>query len=292
MKHPKIIAGCLLSLAVAVSSNVQAVPDSGQDNRIEWNLKQNWPTAGKTLDMVHSLDGKFVYILSDKPSVQVFNNQGQLLGTIPVEDGVSAIDIAPQGEMLYLINNKTQTFSAVGVSFVAEIDTAGSPVKGPDDAPVTMVLFTDFECPYCSKIVPLLDQVLERNSQTVKLVFKNMPLNFHKMAQPSARAALAAQEQGKFWEFHDRLFSAQNSLGKETFLKIARDLNLDIQKFQQDMASPKIQAQINKDLMAAEKAGVNGTPTVFINGRLLKERSPEGFQAIINDELQKLGEKK
>lgn len=292
MKHPKILAGCLLTLAVAVSANVQAVPASGQDNRIEWNLKQNWPTAGKTLDMVHSLDGKFVYILSDKPSVQVFNNEGQLLGTIPVEDGVSAIDIAPQGEMLYLINNKTQTFSAVGVSFVAEIDITGSPEKGPADAPVTMVLFTDFECPYCSKIVPLLDQVLEKNSQTVKLVFKNKPLNFHKMAQPSARAALAAHEQGKFWEFHDRLFSAQNSLSKETFYKIARDLNLDIEKFEQDMASPKIQAQINKDLMASEKAGVSGTPTVFINGRLLKERSPAGFQAIIDDELRKLGENK
>jgi protein-disulfide isomerase len=140
--------------------------------------------------------------------------------------------------------------------------------------------------------LPLLEQVLERNPQTVKLVFKNMPLKFHKMAQPSARAALAAQEQGKFWEFHDRLFSAQNSLSKETIYKIAQDLNLDIQKFEQDIASPKIQAQINKDLMAAEKAGVSGTPTVFINGRLLKERSPEGFQAIINDELKKLGEKK
>jgi protein-disulfide isomerase len=222
----------------------------------------------------------------------VFSSQGQLLGTIPVEDGISAIDIAPQGEMLYLINNKTQTFSAIGVSFVADIDITGSPVKGPADAPVTMVLFTDFECPYCSKIVPLLEQVLERNSQTVKLVFKNMPLKFHKMAQPSARAALAAQEQGKFWEFHDRLFEAQSTLSKETINKIALDLNLDIQKFEQDMASPKIQAQINQDLMAAEKAGVTGTPTVFINGRLLKERSPVGFQTIIDDELKKLGEKK
>ena len=145
MKHPKILAGCLLTLAVAVSTNVQAVPDSGQDNRIEWNLQQNWPTAGKTLDMVHSLDGKFVYILSDEPSVQVFNNQGQLLGTIPVEEGASAIDIAPLGEMLYVINNKTQTFSAVAVSFITDIDISGSPFKGPVDAPVTIALFTDFE---------------------------------------------------------------------------------------------------------------------------------------------------
>jgi hypothetical protein len=145
MEHPKLFAGCLFTLIIAFGSNAPAVPDSGQDNRIEWNLQQNWPAAGKTLDMVHSLDGKLVYILNDKQAVQVFNSQGQLQGSIPVEDGVSAIDIAPQGEMLYLINNKTQTFSAVGVSFITDIDITGSPFKGPADAPVTIALFTDFE---------------------------------------------------------------------------------------------------------------------------------------------------
>jgi hypothetical protein len=145
MEHPKLFAGCLFTLIIAFGGNAPAVPYSGQNNRVEWNLQHNWPTAGKTLDMVHSLDGKFVYILSDKQTVQVFNSQGQLQGTIPVEDGVSAIDIAPQGEMLYLINNKTQSFSAVGVSFITDIDIAGSPFKGPADAPVTIALFTDFE---------------------------------------------------------------------------------------------------------------------------------------------------
>ncbi len=145
MKHPNFFVGGLLLLILTSGANALAVPDSGQDNRIEWKMQQNWPTAGKTLDMVHSLDGKFVYILNDKQLVQVFNNQGQLQGSIPVEEGVTAIDIAPQGEMLYLINNKNQTFSAIGVSFIVDIDTAGSPFKGPDGAPVTIALFTDFE---------------------------------------------------------------------------------------------------------------------------------------------------
>ncbi len=130
---------------MASGANVLAVPDSGQDNRIEWNVLQHWPTAGKTLDMVHSLDGKFVYLLNDKQTVQVFNSQGQLQGSIPVEEGVTAIDIAPQGELLYLINNKNQTFSSVGVSFIVDVDITGSPFKGPADAPVTITLFTDFE---------------------------------------------------------------------------------------------------------------------------------------------------
>lgn len=145
MKFTKLYAGCFISLLLASGANALAVSDSGQDNRIEWNVLQKWPTVGKTLDMVHSLDGKFVYILNDKQVVQVFNNQGQLQGTIPVEEGVSAIDIAPQGEMLYLINNNNQTFSSIAVSFIVDIDISGSPFKGPADAPVTIALFTDFE---------------------------------------------------------------------------------------------------------------------------------------------------
>jgi len=145
MTIPKVYAGCLISLILASGANALAVPDSGKDNRVEWNLQQHWPTAGKTLDMVHSLDGKVVYILNDKQVVQVFNSQGQLQGSIPVEEGVSTIDIAPQGEKLYLINNKNQTFSSIEVSFVIDIDISGSPFHGPANAPVTIALFTDFE---------------------------------------------------------------------------------------------------------------------------------------------------
>ncbi len=291
MKYSKLYAGCLFTLFLAFSSNAPAAPGSGQDNRIEWNLQQQWPIVGKTLDMVHSLDGKYVYILTDNHSVQVFNNLGQLQGTIPVDDGVAAIDIAPQGEMLYLIDNNSHFFKALSVSFTADIDITGSPVRGPVDAPVTIVLFSDYQCPYCSKIEPLLAQVLERNPNTVKLVFKNMPLRFHEMALPSAKAALAARNQGKFWEFHDRLF-AEKKLSKESIDKIARDLNLDMPRFEKDMASPEVQAQINKDLMDAQKAGVTGTPTPFINGHLPQQRSLEGFQSIIDDELRKLADNK
>ena len=134
--------------------------------------------------------------------------------------------------------------------------------------------------------MPLLEQVLEKNPQTVKLVYKSMPLNFHQMAMPAAKAALAAREQGKFWEFHDRLF-AEKKLSPEAIMKIAQDLKLDIPRFQKDMSSPAIQAKINKDLMDAQKAGVTGTPTAFINGRIPKQRSLAGFQSIIDDELKK-----
>jgi protein-disulfide isomerase len=264
------------------------MPEIGQDNRVEWKVQQNWPTPGKSLAMVNSLDGKYVFILNDKQQVQIYNSQGQLQGSIPMEEGVSAIDIAPQGETLYLINNATQTYTAVAISFVIDVDTAGSPFKGPADAPVTIALFTDFECPYCRQIIPLLDEVLAKNQKTVKLVFKNLPLKFHKLAEPSAKAALAAQEQGKFWPFHDKLF-AEQKLTEESIKKTAVDLKLDIPRFEKDMESAKVQSALQKDMLDAQNAGVTGTPTIFINGRSPKQRSLEGIQAVIDDELQKNG---
>lgn len=132
--------------------------------------------------------------------------------------------------------------------------------------------------------MPLLEQVLEKNPETVKLVFKNMPLRFHKFADPSARAALAAFKQDKFWEFHDELFGTEK-LSNEVINNIAVKLNLDIAQFNNDMNSPEIKQMISKDLQDAQKAGVTGTPTIFVNGKKLKDRSPAGFQAMIDQEL-------
>ncbi|MGW8195307.1 MAG: YncE family protein [Desulforhopalus sp.] len=146
MKYRNLYAGCILTLIVSSGGHaLAAVPETGQDNRVEWQVLQKWPTTAKTLDMVHSLDGKFVYVLNDKQQVQVFDAQGQLQGSIPVAEGVSAIDIAPRGEQLYLINNKDNSFSSISVSFITNVDITGSPFKGLENAPVTLVVFSDFE---------------------------------------------------------------------------------------------------------------------------------------------------
>jgi len=111
-----------------------------------------------------------------------------------------------------------------------------------------------------------------------------MPLRFHKFADPSARAALAAFKQDKFWDFHDELFGAEK-LSNDLINNIAVKLNLDIAQFNKDMNSPEVRQQVKKDLLDAQKAGVTGTPTVFINGKKLKNRSLQGFQAMIDKEL-------
>ena len=145
MKFLKISMACIACFCIATSSYALTAVPEGQDQRIEWKLTKSWPTESKTLDMVYSLDGKYVYILNDKQQVQIFNREGQLQGSIPIEKGVSAIDISPQGDSLYLINNVKNTFSSISVSFVVDVGIADSPFEGPADAPVTLVVFTDFE---------------------------------------------------------------------------------------------------------------------------------------------------
>ncbi len=135
--------------------------------------------------------------------------------------------------------------------------------------------------------MPLLEQVLEKYPQEVKLVFKNFPLRNHKFAQPAAIAAHAAGKQGKFWEFHDLLFKNYNRLNAQRVKQIARQLNLDLVQFEKDQKDPQIRARIRQDLSDAAKAGVRSTPTVFINGRLLRRRNLKGFERMIEKELKK-----
>ncbi len=133
--------------------------------------------------------------------------------------------------------------------------------------------------------MPVLEQVLEKYPNEVKLVFKNFPLRNHKFAMPAAIAALAAEKQGKFWEFHDLLFKDFNRLNAQKVKEIAQQLNLDMEKFDKDQQDPQIRAMINRDVSEGNRVGVRGTPTVFINGRLLRNRSMTGFQNLIEKSL-------
>ena len=129
--------------------------------------------------------------------------------------------------------------------------------------------------------------MLEKNPDKVKLVFKNFPLRNHKFAMEAAIAALAAEKQGKFWEFHDLLFKDYNRLNVQKVKEIAQQLKLDMEKFEKDRKDPGIRPLINRDLAEGNRAGVRGTPTIFINGRLLRDRSPAGFQELIEKALKK-----
>jgi protein-disulfide isomerase len=136
--------------------------------------------------------------------------------------------------------------------------------------------------------VPLLEQVLEKYPDEVKIVFKNFPVRSHKFAEKAATAALAADRYGKFWEFHDLLFKNYNKLNDQIIGGIALGLGFDPREFQNAMKDPTLRKIIQQDVLDGREVGVRGTPTIFINGRRLKKRSLEGFQSIIDKLLQNL----
>ena len=164
-----------------------------------------------------------------------------------------------------------------------KVDVTGSPFKGPKDAKVTLVEFSDFQCPYCKKGANTAEQVVKAYPKDVKFVFKNLPLPFHKEARPAAKAALAANKQGKFWEMHDALFADQGKLGEELYLEAAKNIGLDLEKFKKDLEDPEIEAQISADEKLARQVGISGTPGFVVNGVLVKGAFPfSHFKKIID----------
>jgi protein-disulfide isomerase len=162
-----------------------------------------------------------------------------------------------------------------------------SPSKGPADAKVTIVEFSDYQCPFCSQAEPLLDQVMQAYPKDVKRVYKQFPLtSIHPNALPASKAAVAAGKQGKFWEMHAKLFGNQRELSPDNYKKWAEELKLDMARFEKDLAAPDVQGAIDKDGQEARAADVTGTPTIFVNGKRLQQRSLEGFKAAIDAVLQ------
>jgi protein-disulfide isomerase len=243
------------------------------------------------MDTAMSAGGKYIFVLTDKGTVLVYGPDGKLSDTIPVDKSVDSIKAGPGEGILLLVSSKNKTVQLALLEFTQEINLTGSPFKGAADAPVTIAIFTDFQCPYCARIVPLLNQMLENNKGKAKLVFKNFPLNNHQFARKAAAAALAAGKQGKFWELHDRLFQNYSRLNDQVVQEQAQQLGLDMQKFEKDMNDPQISQVINQDYQDGVKAGVRGTPTIYVNGSLLRNTNPEGFQAAIDKELEKKGKK-
>lgn len=165
----------------------------------------------------------------------------------------------------------------------AKIDISGSPVKGPAGAKVTIVEFSDFQCPYCRRGYETMEQVAKQYPNDVKIVFKHFPLPFHNEAEPASKAAWAAQQQGKFWEYHEELFKNQDKLGSEYYVELAKSLKLDVEKFKKDMASEAAAKQVKTDMEIGQKNGIQGTPGFFVNGVAVKGAYPaEHFKGIID----------
>ncbi|NLZ16173.1 MAG: thioredoxin domain-containing protein [Desulfobulbaceae bacterium] len=283
----KILLCCSLLL---VPMQLQAAPSVAQDssNAVNSTVKASWALPAKPLDFAQSLDNKKVFILTDDATVHVFTAEGQKLGTVPVDAGVNSIDIAPRGEMLYLLNDRDNSYTAMDVSFNQQIDLTGAPIRGKQDAPVTIVEFSDFQCPFCSKIMPVLEKILNAHPDTVRVAFKHLPLNrIHPQAEPAARATIAAQKQGKFWELHDALFSLSETdwARPDVIETAAKQAGLEMARFVSDWNSEETRMKLAKDIMDAQNADVSATPSLFVNGKPVQDRSQEAIERMIAEAL-------
>ena len=163
-----------------------------------------------------------------------------------------------------------EAIAAFNVRFgndVKTVDLADSPTRGPADAPVTIVVWSDFECPACGHAVPFLDEVLEKHANDVRLVHKLYPLKSHLRSRPAAKASIAARRQGKYWEMERALFKHQRALEDADLESYAKEIGLDMKRYAKDIADPKCDEIIDRDRAEADKQGLSGTPFILVNGR-------------------------
>lgn len=166
---------------------------------------------------------------------------------------------------------RAQIEQAFTIRFAADhaktIDLSGAPVKGAPNAAVTIAEWADFECPFCGHAAPVLDSLLTGYPGQVRLVFKHFPLSAHKNAEHAARAAIAADRQGKFWEMHHLLFENQENLEDSTLTRLAKKIGLDLARFDADRASEATTQILERDRRQADALGLKATPMIYINGR-------------------------
>ena len=169
---------------------------------------------------------------------------------------------------------------------VYQVDAERAPARGMKNAAVTLVAFSDFQCPYCARVAPALDQIEEEYGDKVRIAFKHLPLSIHPKAPAAHAAAQAAHLQGKFWEMHDKIFANQRLMSEDKYLEWALELGLDLERFKRDVTSSEVKERIELDQAEASRLGIRGTPGFFINGRYLPGAKPYlEFKRLIDEEL-------
>jgi protein-disulfide isomerase len=239
------------------------------------------------VDVAVSADGTRVFVLHKGGEVQILNPAGEQLERFTLGFEAERLALSPDGEQLFITAGSE--LRVVAVATLQALPVLNSPVKGNDNAPVTLTVFSDFQCPYCSRVVPFVDEVLAKNPDKVRIVFKQFPLRMHNMAQPAALASLAAREQGKFWPMHDLLFANFSQLSEEKIRALAKEAGLDLARFDKDRNAQKLRDEVLRDQTLGQQAGVQGTPTLFLNGRVLRERSAAAVQGLIDQEVARAG---
>ncbi len=258
---------------------------------VEWSVTRQLDVGAVPLDVAVSQDGKMMFVLVPREVIVYGTDEANVIARIPVEEGFDRITHSVKDNTLILTDRTSNVLHMIQLEEVYTFDVSYLAFRGAAEAPVTIVVFSDYQCPYCARLGKTLQQVLEKHPEDIKLVFKNYPLSIHKSAREAALAALAAKKQEKFWEVHDLLFENYKELSTEKIEEIVQQAGLDMEKFAEGKQDPEFGKLVDMDIKEARVAGVRGTPTVFINGKMVKQKSLKGFEEAIENELSKRKEK-
>ena len=253
---------------------------------VDWQVLGSIDVDAEVRDMAISAEGRWIYVLTAGNEIRIYSSGGELKGAMPIAPGYDRIKAGPREDILLVSDSDEKNIQLVSVNPVHAFDLGDAPVKGPPNAPVTITVFSDFECAFCARLPKILDQVAAEYPQEVRIAFKHYPLRSHEFALPAATAAVAAQQQGKFWEFHDRLFLHFSELDEARVETIVQDLGLDAARFAKDRSSTRTRELIEGDRREGYQAGVTGTPALFINGKKQYRRDMNSIVDVIEHELE------
>ncbi len=187
-----------------------------------------------------------------------------------------------QQQILASLKRRSPRRPPIDYNKVYDIKIGTSPVRGKKDAAVTLVEFSDFQCPYSGRAQPLIAKLMEAYPNELRHVFKNFPLRFHKHAMPAAKACMAAHLQGKFWEMEKLVFENQRKLDDKDLRKYAAKVGLNMQRFDKDFKGEEVAKRVEADLQEGRRVQVTGTPTLFLNGKRVRNRSVEAMKKEID----------
>lgn len=252
-------------------------------------IKKRLKLESTPIDIKMSRDGSWLYVLTKDGDLRVYSYQGNFVGKFEVGKSFDQIEPGMTDEEVYLKSKKEKTIQVIDVTIRHDIKTKNSPFKGSADAPVTIVEYTDFECPYCARLQSLFDELIHLYPSEIKIVYKNYPLRGHPNSGKAAAIGMAAHIKGDFWPIHNRIFENYRRLNDARLAQIRSEFGFDTPEFEKLMNSSKVQEMIRRDIAQGKSIGVKGTPTVFINGKRVKNKSFEGLKQAIDQALAIIG---
>lgn len=278
----RITIGCITLVFISCSLVTQTFGGA-----IDWRLIKDVSLDDPPIDIATTQDGSHIFILTANAILVYARKDDKIINRIPVDKVYDKISFSKARNEFVLTSAASKSLNIIKIYPIVQINTEGLPFLGPLNAPVSVVVFDDYQCTACTVLDQILKDVVEMYREEVKLVIKHFPNSDHPFSIKAAVAARAAHAQGKFWEFHRALFEKQASLNDNTIQSIATQLALDMTKFNRDLKSQNITAMVNRDLWDGRQLDIKVTPTVFINGKYLERRGLEDISDMIEAELKK-----